>query len=70
MLHYREALGIDPERLNPNGGAIALGHPLGATGGILLGMAVDELERRRGRYAVVAINGAAGLAAAALIERV
>jgi acetyl-CoA C-acetyltransferase len=70
MIHYQRALGIDPARLNVNGGAIALGHPLGATGAILLGMAMDELERRRGRYAVVALNGAAGLAAAALIERV
>ena len=39
------ALGIDPERINVNGGAIALGHPLGATGAILLGTALDELER-------------------------
>ena len=40
------SLGIDPERVNVNGGAIALGHPLGATGAILLGTALDELERR------------------------
>jgi acetyl-CoA C-acetyltransferase len=70
MIHVQRALGIDRERLNVNGGAIALGHALGATGAMLLGTALDELERRGGRRAVVAISGAAGLATAALIERV
>ena len=47
------ALDIDPERVNVNGGAIALGHPLGATGAMLVGMALDELERRDQRLACI-----------------
>jgi acetyl-CoA C-acetyltransferase len=70
MVHVERALGIGADRLNVNGGAIALGHALGATGAMLLGTALDELERRRGRRAVVAISGAAGLATAVLLERV
>jgi acetyl-CoA C-acetyltransferase len=62
-------LGIDPARLNPNGGTIALGHAFGATGAILLANAVDELERTGGRYAVAAVSGAAGLGVATLVER-
>jgi acetyl-CoA C-acetyltransferase len=61
--------GIDPARLNPNGGTIALGHAFGATGAILLMNAVDELERTGGRYAVAAVSGAAGLGVATLVER-
>ena len=45
VLQTTRKLGIDPERVNVNGGAIALGHPLGATGAMLLGTALDELER-------------------------
>lgn len=69
MLHYLRHLEIDADRLNVNGGAIALGHAMGATGAILVGMALDELERRDGRRALVAACGAAGLAAALIIER-
>jgi acetyl-CoA C-acetyltransferase len=69
MLHYMKHLGIDHARLNVNGGAIALGHAMGATGGVLVGMALDELERRGARRAVVAICGAAGLASAMVLER-
>lgn len=70
MLHYMRHLGVDHARLNVNGGAIALGHAMGSTGSALLGTALDELERRGARRAVVAICGAAGLAVAMLIERV
>jgi acetyl-CoA C-acetyltransferase len=70
MLHYRKHLGVGAERLNVNGGAIALGHAMGSTGAALVGMALDELERRDARRAVVAICGAAGLAVAMVIERV
>ena len=70
MLHYMKHLGVPHDRLNVNGGAIALGHPMGATGAMLVGSALDELERRDQRRAVVAICGAAGLAVAAVIERV
>jgi acetyl-CoA C-acetyltransferase len=70
MVHVMRELGVERDRLNVNGGAIALGHALGATGAMLLGTALDELERRGGRRAVIAISGAAGVATAALIERV
>ena len=70
MLHYERELGVPREKLNVNGGAIALGHAMGSTGSALLGTALDELERREGRYAVIAICGAAGLATATVIERV
>jgi acetyl-CoA C-acetyltransferase len=70
MLHYARHMGIGPDRLNVNGGAIALGHPMGATGAVLLGMALDELQRRGGGRAVVAACGAAGLASALVIETI
>lgn len=69
-LYAQRALGVDPERVNPNGGAIALGHPLGATGGILLSTALLELERSKERYAAVAIPAGAGIASALILERV
>ena len=69
MLHYQRELGVPHEKLNVNGGAIALGHAMGSTGSALLGTVLDELERREGRYAIIAICGAAGLATATLIER-
>lgn len=63
-------LGIDRAKVNPNGGSIALGHPIGATGAILIGTALDELERVGGRYALVTMCAAAGMAPAVIIERV
>jgi acetyl-CoA C-acetyltransferase len=69
-LHFQRTLGVDPERLNPNGGAIAMGHPLGATGGVLVAAALDDLERRDGQLAVVSICGGAGVTVSAVIERV
>jgi len=63
-------LGIDPSRVNVNGGAIALGHPLGATGAMLLGTAVDELERRGLSTALVTLCIAGGQGVATIIERV
>jgi acetyl-CoA C-acetyltransferase len=68
-LRFRRDLDAGPDRLNPNGGTIAMGHAFGATGAILLGGCVDELERRDGRYGVAAVSGAAGLGVAVLIER-
>jgi acetyl-CoA C-acetyltransferase len=53
-----------------NGGAIALGHAMGSTGSALVGMALDELEERQARRAVISLCGAAGLAVAMVIERV
>lgn len=69
-LRFQRDLAVDDDRLNPNGGTLALGHAFGATGAILLLNAVDELERRRARYAVAAISGAAGLGVATLVERI
>ena len=63
-------LGIDPERVNVNGGAIALGHPLGATGAILLGTVLDELERRNRTTALVTLCIGGGMGVATVIERV
>jgi acetyl-CoA C-acetyltransferase len=69
-LRFRRDLSAGPDRMNPNGGTIAMGHAFGATGAILVGGCVDELERRAGRYGVAAVSGAAGLGVAVLIERV
>ena len=62
-------LGLDPERVNVNGGAIALGHPLGCTGAKLTATALRELERRRGRYAMVTMCVGGGMGAAGIFER-
>jgi len=64
------SLGVDPARVNVNGGAIALGHPLGATGAMLLGTALDELERRGLATALVTLCIAGGQGVATIIERV
>ncbi|MBI2893850.1 MAG: acetyl-CoA C-acetyltransferase [Deltaproteobacteria bacterium] len=63
-------LAIDPARVNPNGGAIALGHPLGATGAMLLATALDELERRDLATALVTLCIGGGMAVATIIERI
>jgi acetyl-CoA C-acetyltransferase len=62
------SLGIGDEKLNVNGGCIALGHPMGATGGIMMGTLLDELERRKSTTGIVAASGAAGSGAAILIQ--
>ena len=63
-------LDLDREKVNINGGAMALGHPIGATGSILVGTALDELERQNGRYALITMCAAGGMAPAVIIERV
>jgi acetyl-CoA C-acetyltransferase len=63
-------LGIDPERINVNGGAIALGHPLGATGACLIGTALDELERIGKATALITLCIGGGMGIATIIERV
>jgi acetyl-CoA C-acetyltransferase/acetyl-CoA acyltransferase len=68
-LAWQEELGVDADRLNVNGGAIAFGHPLGASGARLIITALHELERRGGRYALAAICEGGGMANAAIIER-
>jgi acetyl-CoA C-acetyltransferase len=69
-LQVIKRLELDPERVNVNGGAIALGHPLGATGAMLLGTALDELERRGLATALVTLCIAGGQGIATVIERV
>ncbi|MFC8299866.1 acetyl-CoA C-acetyltransferase [Micromonospora orduensis] len=69
VLKYVRDLGLDPDRVNVNGGAIALGHPLGATGAMLLGTALDELERRDRRRAVVTLCIGGGMGVATVLER-
>ena len=68
-LAWQEELGVEAGRLNVNGGAIALGHPLGASGARLILTALHELERRQGKYALTAICEGGGMANAAIIER-
>ena len=63
-------LGIDPARVNVNGGAIALGHPLGATGAMLLNTALDELERSGKSTALITLCIGGGMGIATIIERV
>ena len=63
-------LELPEDKVNVNGGAIALGHPIGATGSILIGTALDELERTGGRYGLITMCAAGGMAPAIVIERV
>ncbi|KQT85906.1 acetyl-CoA C-acetyltransferase [Aurantimonas sp. Leaf443] len=70
VLRYLQAFEIDPERMNVNGGAIAMGHPLGATGAIILGTVLDELERQDKTTALVTLCIGAGMGTATIIERV
>ncbi|WP_433719052.1 acetyl-CoA C-acetyltransferase [Actinoplanes sp. CA-051413] len=69
VLKYIRDLKLDPEQVNVNGGAIALGHPLGATGAMLLGTALDELERRDRHRALVTLCIGGGMGVATIIER-
>ena len=70
VLRYRQALDLDPDKVNVNGGAIAMGHPLGATGAMILGTVLDELERRDLNTALVTLCIGAGMGTATIIERV
>jgi acetyl-CoA C-acetyltransferase len=63
-------LDLDRSKVNPNCGSIALGHPIGATGAILIGTALDELERTGGRYGLITMCAAGGMAPAVIIERI
>jgi len=69
VLAWQKSVGADMTRVNPNGGAISLGHPLGGTGVILLTKALNELERTGGRYALVAMCCGGGLGTGTIIER-
>ena len=70
VLRYLQAFDLDPAIVNVNGGAIAMGHPLGATGAMILGTALDELERRDLNTALVTLCIGAGMGTATIIERV
>jgi acetyl-CoA C-acetyltransferase len=69
-LRLQSELNIPDEKLNPNGGAIAMGHPLGATGAIILGTLVDELERTGGRYGLATLCIGGGMGIATIVERI
>ena len=70
VLRFMREMKVSPDKLNVNGGAIALGHPLGATGAMILGTALDELERRNLNTALITLCIGAGMGTAAIIERV
>ncbi|HWG03764.1 MAG TPA: acetyl-CoA C-acyltransferase, partial [Beijerinckiaceae bacterium] len=70
VLRYLQAFDIDEDKVNVNGGAIALGHPLGATGAMLLGTALDELERSGKATALITLCIGAGMGTATIIERI
>ena len=67
---FQRDLALDRSKVNVNGGSIALGHPIGATGAILIGTVLDELERTGGRYGLVTMCAAGGMAPAIIIERI
>ncbi len=69
VLAWSREINPDVQRVNPNGGAIALGHPLGATGGILMIKLLNELERREGKYGLQTMCIGHGMATATIIER-
>ncbi|MEJ8824740.1 acetyl-CoA C-acetyltransferase [Variovorax humicola] len=68
-LHFARTLGVPMDKINVNGGSIAMGHPIGATGAIILGTLLDELERRQLRYGVATLCVAGGMGVATVIER-
>ena len=70
VLCFMEEMAVEHERVNVNGGAIAMGHPLGATGAVLLGTLLDEMERRNLESGLVTLCVGGGMGTAALIERV
>jgi acetyl-CoA C-acetyltransferase len=69
VLRFQRDMDLVPDKVNVNGGAIALGHPLGATGAMILGTVLDELERRNLSTALVTLCVGAGMGTATIIER-
>ena len=70
VLRFQQAFGVDPAKVNVNGGSIAMGHPLGATGAIIIGTLLDELERSGKSTGLATLCIASGMGAATIIERV
>jgi acetyl-CoA acetyltransferase family protein len=68
VLYCRDRLGIDPAKLNPNGGAISIGHPYGMTGARLVGTVLYELRRRKQRYGLITMCVGGGQGAAGIVE--
>ena len=69
VLKFMKDFDLDPEIVNVNGGAIAMGHPLGATGAMILGTLVDELERRELRYGMATLCVGGGMGIATIVEK-
>ena len=70
VLRFMQVMDVPWERVNINGGAIAMGHPLGATGAMLLGTAIDEMQRIDGRYGLITLCVAGGMGTATVVERI
>jgi acetyl-CoA C-acetyltransferase len=70
VLRFVKDMGLDMEKVNVNGGAIAMGHPLGATGGMILGTLIDELHRTNGRYGLATLCVGGGMGIATVVERI
>lgn len=70
VMRFQKKLGVPDEKINVNGGAIAMGHPLGATGAMILGTCLDELERREQRFGLITLCVGGGMGIATIIERV
>jgi len=69
-MRFMKELGVPHEKVNVNGGAIAMGHPLGATGAMLVGTLLDELERRNLKRGLVTLCVGGGMGIATIVERV
>jgi acetyl-CoA C-acetyltransferase len=69
VLHFMDEMGVPHGKVNVNGGAIAFGHPLGATGAMLLGALLDELERRQARFGLTTLCIGGGQGIATVVER-
>jgi len=70
VLRFIKDMELDIDKVNVNGGAIAMGHPLGATGGMILGTLIDELERTQKRYGLATLCIGGGMGIATVVERV
>ena len=70
VLRFVKDMDVDIDKVNVNGGAIAMGHPLGATGGMILGTLIDELERQDKRYGLATLCIGGGMGIATIVERI
>jgi len=68
-MKFMKEMGVPEEKVNVNGGSIAMGHPLGATGAMILGTLIDELERRKLRYGLATLCVGGGMGIATIVER-